>query len=263
VVISSEESALSDAPQVTRIRHEIRRRLLDVAHVERIAPQMVRIVLTGQALEGFTSLGFDDHVKLFFPGEATATEPAASAARDFTPRRHDPARGELWIDFFLHDAGPATQWAGQARAGDTLEVGGPKGSVILATEGVDLQVMVGDETAFPAIARRLEELPGTARVLVVAEAQDPTGWPDFTSAARSEVIWVPRGASAGPAAALVERLRDVQLPAERCYVWAALESQAARAVRRHFIERGITKEWIKASAYWQRGGVGKHERIED
>lgn len=254
---------MSDAPQVTRIRHEIRRRVLDVARVERIAPQMVRVVLTGKALEGFTSLGFDDHVKLFFPDAGAAAEPAAAAARDFTPRHHDAAQGELWIDFFLHEAGPATQWAAQARAGDTLEVGGPKGSAILATEGIDLQVMVGDETAFPAIARRLEELPAAARVLVVAEAQQPSSWPQFNSDAQCEVMWVARGESDAPAAALIERLRDTDLPAQRCFVWAALESQAARAVRRHFTGRGFSKEWIKASAYWQRGSIGKHERIED
>jgi NADPH-dependent ferric siderophore reductase len=56
----------------------------------------------------------------------------------------------------------------------------------------------------------------------------------------------------------------VQLPAERCHVWIALESQAARALRRYFTtERGVTKDWIKSSAYWQRGAIGKHERIED
>ncbi len=259
---------MSDAPQVTRIRHEIRRRRLQVARVERIAPQMVRIVLTGEALEGFSSLGFDDHVKLIFPpaAPAAATQGAQPAPemRDFTPRHHDAARGELWIDFFLHEAGPATSWASRAQPGDVLEVGGPKGSAMLSPEGIDLHLFVGDETALPAIARRLEELPASARALVVAEVDDRDGWPDLPAGAQREVVWVARGQSAAPAAALIERLRAVQLPAQRCYVWVALESQAARAVRRYFTtERGIPKEWIKASAYWQRGDIGKHERIED
>lgn len=262
------ENVLSSAPQVTRIRHEIRRRVLDVARVERIAPQMVRIVLTGPALEGFTSLGFDDHVKLFFPPQAANGTPAAPdarpEARDFTPRHYDAGGGELWIDFFLHEAGPATSWASRARPGDTLEVGGPKGSAVLSPDGIDLHLMVGDETAIPAIARRLAELPAGTRALVVTELDETEGWPDFSSAAQFEVIRVPRGASNEPAGALIERLRTMELPATGCFVWVALESQAARALRRYFTtERGVAKEWIKASAYWQRGDIGKHERIED
>lgn len=254
-------------PQVTRVRHEIKRRLLKVARKQQLTPAMVRIVLTGDELAGFTSLGFDDHVKLFFPTgtpAATAEEPA-DAARDFTPRRFDAQAGELWIDFFLHETGPATSWATQAREGDTLVVGGPKGSAVLAIEGIDLHLFIGDETAIPAIARRLEELPALARAMVVAEVDPGTPWPGFETAAQCDVIWVQRSPTGtdSPGADLIERLRTVQIPAERCFVWVALESQAARAIRRYMCdERGVPKAWIKASAYWQRGAVGKHERIE-
>src|SRR5690606_35293208 len=112
---------------------------------------------TGDEVTGFTSLGFDDHVKVCFPtGPTDAASPedlAQMVSSDFTPRHFDAAKGELWIDFFLHEAGPATSWAAGAKAGDTLIVGGPKGSAILASEGIQLQLMIGDETAIPAIAR--------------------------------------------------------------------------------------------------------------
>ena len=49
-----------------RVRHEARRRRLTIKQVERIAAHMIRVTLTGD-LEGFVSLGFDDHVKVFFP----------------------------------------------------------------------------------------------------------------------------------------------------------------------------------------------------
>ena len=51
-----------------RVRHELRFRQLDVTRVEDITPAMRRITLAGPDLAGFTSLSFDDHVKLFFPG---------------------------------------------------------------------------------------------------------------------------------------------------------------------------------------------------
>jgi len=263
-----ERNNVTQNPQVTRVRHEIRRRLLTVARTEQLAPAMVRIVLTGDELAGFTSLGFDDHVKLFFPTGPGGTpdsagEAPADAARDFTPRRFDAQAGELWIDFFLHESGPATGWATQARVDDTLVVGGPKGSAVLAVEGIDLHMLIGDETAIPAIARRLEELPAHARALVVVEVDPDTSWPAFETAAQCAVIWVHRSAASAPGADLIDRLRTVQIPAERCFVWVALESQSARAIRRYMCdERGVPKAWIKASAYWQRGAVGKHERIE-
>jgi NADPH-dependent ferric siderophore reductase len=47
--------------RVQRIRHTVRRRLLDVLRVERMSPGFVRVTLGGADLEGFTRLSFDDH----------------------------------------------------------------------------------------------------------------------------------------------------------------------------------------------------------
>src|ERR1700744_6171927 len=116
-----------------RGRHEARRRTLTVKSVDKIAAHMVRVTLTGD-LGGFTSLGFDDHVKLVFPDGTTNAEGAPTMlGRDFTPRRYDAAAETLEIDFAIHDAGPATRWAAQAKPGDTLVLGGPRGSFIIPT----------------------------------------------------------------------------------------------------------------------------------
>jgi NADPH-dependent ferric siderophore reductase len=257
---------VNEPPRITRIRHELKRRQLKVARVERVATQMLRIVLQGPDLQGFTSLGFDDHVKLFFPSSASldpTSEASAADARDFTPRHFDPTTGELWIDFFLHATGPAATWAARATVGDTLIVGGPKGSAIVATDGIGVHVLIGDETAFPAISRRLQELPAEARALVVAESDVDTSWPEFAGRPALETIWVHRGSS-NDAGALIDRLRTLDFPSNGSFVWVALESQSARAVRRYLREeRGIAKDWIKAAAYWKQGAIGTHERIED
>jgi ferric-chelate reductase (NADPH) len=50
-----------------RVRNELRFRELTVLRVERVGAGFQRIVLGGEALEGFTSRGFDDHTKVFFP----------------------------------------------------------------------------------------------------------------------------------------------------------------------------------------------------
>ena len=75
-----------------RVRHEPRRRMLTVKQVETIAAHMVRITLSGD-LEGFTSLGFDDHVKLFFPdGTKNADGTAELAGAGFYAAALRPGR---------------------------------------------------------------------------------------------------------------------------------------------------------------------------
>lgn len=250
---------MTDGPRIERIRHDLKRRRLRVTHLEPLPAGMIRIVLSGEELAGFTSCGFDDHVKLFFP---STTGPVM---RDFTPRYFDLQKGELWIDFFLHEAGPATAWAAQAAIGQTLEVGGPKGSTVIAMEGIDTHVLIGDETALPAISRRLEELPVGAHALVVIETETAADRPALASRATTQVIPVFRDRSNGsPAQELIGVLRRLEFPAGRSFVWVAHESQAARAIRTYLREaRGFDKTWIKAAGYWRRGASSVHDKIAD
>jgi NADPH-dependent ferric siderophore reductase len=248
------------APKIARVRHEVKRRQLTVARVERLGPTMVRVALCGAELEGFTSLGFDDHVKLFFP----SGEPMPPM-RDFTPRRYDAEAGELWIDFFHHESGPAASWAAQVAVGQTLSVGGPRGSSIISTEGIDSHLLIGDETALPAMGRRLEELPAGARALVVIETDAGAAAYPFENRSAAEYVWVPRSPLSGaPAGNLIATLRTLNFSPGRCFAWAALEMQAVRAIRRYLIEeRQFDKHWVKAAAYWQRDAAGVHEVIRD
>lgn len=226
---------------------------------------MIRVRLRGDELQGFTSLGFDDHIKIFFPTGDGADATGTPAMRDFTPRRFDPAAGELWVDFFLHAAGPAATWAARARAGQTLEIGGPRGSALIALSGIDAHVLIGDETALPAISRRLEELPTGSRALVVIETEDGAEHPTLATRATVDVVWVPRShGNEPPAHKLIETLRNLTLPPGHGFFWVALESQAARTLRNYLrTERGIDKRWIKAAGYWQRGTSGTHDNLSD
>jgi NADPH-dependent ferric siderophore reductase len=251
---------VSTTPDIKRVRHEVKRRRLTVQRVQRLTPKMVRVAVGGSELEGFTSLGFDDHVKLFF----TDASQQNVEMRDFTPRRYDAHRGELLIDFALHEAGPATRWAVEAAPGMSLEVGGPRGSFVIPTD-LESHLLVGDETALPAIGRRLEELPGTTRAVVVAEVDNEAERQSFESSAGLEVIWVYRHrAPAGTADALLQALQGLMVPTSECFAWIAAESKVARRLRQFLVdERRINKGWVKAAGYWQRGSVGAHDKIED
>lgn len=266
---------MSAAPEIDRtirrVRHELTLRLLEVRQVARPTRGTVRVTLGGAALAGFASPGFDDHVKLFFPepgqDRPALPEPGGGprpVARDYTPRRHDPAAGILEIEFALHGAGPATRWAAQARPGQLLGVGGPRGSMIVPGS-FDWYLLAGDETALPAIARRLEELPAGARALVIAEvANAGEERPLFGTAAHTEVTWLHRAAAAEPATLLARAIAAMRLPPGDGYAWVAAEADAARAARQVLLDRhALPRPWVKASGYWKRDTASTHVTYDD
>jgi NADPH-dependent ferric siderophore reductase len=233
----------------------LKRRKLSVRRVESLPAGMARVVLSGPELEGFTSLGFDDHVKLFFSGEER---------RDFTPRRYDPVAGELWIDLYRHEHGPAAEWIARAVPGALLEVGGPKGSAIIDPSNINTHLLIGDETAIPAIGRRLEELPADSQAIVVVETEAAVDRPTFQSKAAMRTVWATRDHGSDPAAAIINALRAVDFAATQCFAWIAHESQVARSIRACLLtERNLDKRWIKAAGYWRRGATGTHDTIAD
>jgi NADPH-dependent ferric siderophore reductase len=250
------------APQ--RVRHQPRRRTLTIREVDKIAANMVRVTLTGD-LEGFTSLGFDDHVKLFFPdGTMNAEGAPTMLGRDFTPRHYDAAANTLAIDFAIHDAGPATRWAAQAQPGQTLDIGGPRGSFIIPTT-YDWHLLIADETGLPAIGRRLAELPAGTRVVVIGEVDSPADELSFETKTNATITWAHRnGVPAGDSDVLSKTLATLKLPTGDYYAWVAGESLTAKALRRQLIaDHGANPKWLRAAGYWRRGAIAIHDVHEE
>jgi NADPH-dependent ferric siderophore reductase len=248
------------APQ--RVRHpEARRRTLAVAGTEKLSAHMTRVTLTGD-LEGFKSLGFDDHVKIFLPDESLGAtgETSNLIGRDFTPRCHDSAANTLDIDFAIHDGGPAGRWAARAQAGQTITLGGPRGSFIIPT-AYDWHLLVGDETGLPAIGRRLFELPAGARAVVVVEVDTSSDEIALPTRANTTIIWAHRdGAQPGRSDVLAKTLAKLVLPGGDYYGWVACESVIAKELREQLIAKhGANPKWIRASGYWRRGKAAVHE----
>src|SRR5579863_6013696 len=260
-----------------RVRHEVKRRMLQVRDARPLTPKMLRVVLGGDDLAGFLSAAHDDHVKLFFPppGEEKPAMPMLTpngpvypdgvprpSARDYTPRHCDSGAKTPTGDFVLHAAGPAAMWAAQARPGHFLGVGGPRGSFIVLDD-FDWYLFVGDETALPAIGRRLEELRSGARAVVVAEVTDAGERQNFTTRTKLETHWLYReGAAVGTK--LAEAIAQLKLPDGDGYTWVAAEAATAKALRRLLVEeRGLRKDRVKAAAYWKQGAVAVHETYDD
>ncbi|MGY3175209.1 NADPH-dependent ferric siderophore reductase [Pseudomonas sp. TE12234] len=246
---------------IHRVMHEIKRRRLEVLRVVDLTPRMRRITLGGPELAGFVSLGTDDHVKLLFP--QNAAEQAAletlvlgagkgdgpmPAMRDYTPRRYDLDTLELDIDFVLHGDGPASTWAEQAKPGQFLHIGGPRGSMIVP-DMFDSYLLIGDETALPAIARRLEGLPANRRALVIVEVENGKEQQVLQSAAEVNVIWVLRE---GGKDHLLSTVRQIKVPTGSLYAWVATETKVSRQIRRVLLdEHGLDEQFVKAVGYWR------------
>ncbi|MEX5689218.1 MULTISPECIES: siderophore-interacting protein [Pseudomonas] len=250
-----------DTQAIHRVMHEIKRRRLQVLRVIDLTPRMRRITLGGPELAGFVSLGTDDHVKLLFPQNAAeqATldtlvlgagkdQGPMPAMRDYTPRRYDLDTLELDIDFVLHGDGPAATWAEQATPGQFLHIGGPRGSMIVP-DIFDSYLLIGDETALPAIARRLEGLAANRRALVIVEVENGAEQQKLESPAQVNVIWVLRE---GGRNNLLATVKELQVPSGKLYAWVATESKVSRQIRRVLLdEHGLDEQFVKAVGYWR------------
>lgn len=243
-----------------RVRNELRFRELTVLRVERIGNAFQRVVLGGEALEGFSSLGFDDHTKLFFPQAGTKITPPTITdegivradgvrpqSRDYTPL-YNAERHELAYDFFIHDGGVASQWAMEAKAGDTLTLGGPRGSLVVP-EDYAWQLYVCDETGMPALRRRLEALrtlaqrPQVTALVMVRDVADKAylaGFDEFN------IEWV----SEYDAAAVAARLAQLTVPPSDYFIWLTGEGKVVKNLTDGFVTDAIDPQLVRSSAYW-------------
>ncbi|UOQ55832.1 siderophore-interacting protein [Leucobacter allii] len=254
--------------------HPLVLRRLDVLRVTEVTPRMRRVTLGGPELApfardglrqpGFRAPGFDDHVKAIFAGPDELedvlpiqlahgiewVEAPARIARDYTPRRVDPAAREIDLDFVLHGDGPAASWAAGAVPGDALWIVGPKSSLVLP-ERLDWIVLIGDETALPAIGRYLDERPTEARVRAVVLIEHPSARQELPLRVGDTLDWVV--ARPGDREALLAAARAALPPGDASagFVWAAAESRALLPLRRFLgRERGIDKTRTSLTGYW-------------
>jgi NADPH-dependent ferric siderophore reductase len=125
-----------------------------------------------------------------------------------------------------------------------------------SARAADWHLLVGDETALPAIARILESLPATASGYAIVEVPDEA---DRLSLSKPEGIllrWLHRKDGVPP---LDEVVREISVPNDRThFCWAGAEFDAIQKIRRYWRnECGIAKGDQLAVAYWRRGAPGE------
>ncbi len=239
----------TDIPTIERVRHDLKLREVTVARINRVSPGFASITFQGEALADFTSLSFDDHVKFMF-NDANGEQ----VRRDYTPRRVDTDAREVDIEFALHGHGGAAQWARNATIGQRAIIGGPRGSMILPL-AMDWHLLIGDDSALPAVTRRLEELPADARVVAVLLV-DAADRRTFVTRADARIHWVDSDD------ALLQVLKDLPLQPGAGLAWGGGEAALMARVRQVLVETGMPRQAAKVSAYWKRGVADHHERLD-
>ena len=240
---------------------------LEVRRTERITPRMVRVVAGGAELAGFPDTPYTDrYVKIVFPRpdvsypdpfdleliRASLPREQWPLTRTYTVRALDRAAGELTIDFVHHgDAGLAGPWAAGAVAGDRLRLLGPGGAYAPRPQA-DWHLLVGDESALPAIGAACERVPAGVPVVAVLEVADDTERQPLVGPGRLQAHWLYR--TDGSTERVLTRLRSLRLPTGRVHAFVHGEAGMVRAVRRYLLEeRGVPRDALSGSGYWRLG----------
>lgn len=257
-------STNSPTPLIERVRHPFVARHVQVLARETLSPGFIRLTLGGPGLEGFASSGFDDHVKLILPqaGQEKPNLPrmvdgrphiegAAPTMRDYTPLRYDASANTLQMDFAVHGGGPAENWARTAFVGQWVGLAGPRGSMVIPQD-LDWHVLLGDETAMPAIERRLAELPGSTHAIVRVQIADPADQRAWVSEAKLDCAFVH---------SLEQAVKQLVLPTGVGFIWGAGESALMARLRPLLLTGGANPRYMRLSAYWKQGVADHHEEL--
>ncbi|GAA4180962.1 siderophore-interacting protein [Gryllotalpicola koreensis] len=202
---------------------------VSVRSVARLSPSFLRVTFTGDELATFGRAGLDQRIKLLLPLEGDDAprgfdhlgicEPAAIADgswyelwraaphhvrnpfRTYTVRAIRQHERELDVDFAVHgDGGPASRWVRGARSGDELVIVGPDDASTGWRVGLDWQpgrrdelLLVGDETAVPAVCAILESLQPDVRARAFLEIPEAADALDVALSCSDHVVtWLPR-----------------------------------------------------------------------
>ncbi|EME23703.1 siderophore-interacting protein [Rhodococcus triatomae] len=294
-----------------------------VTAVRRLSPTFVRVSFTGPHFEHFADHARDQRVKVVFPQDdrcyadlgvddedavlrgdwyarwRALPEERRSPFRTYTVRAVDTASRRVDIDFVGHTehghpVGPGSAWLHTAAPGDAVVIVGPDARSEQSHTGMDWKpgtatelLLVGDETAAPAIAGILEGLPAHCRATALIEVPDRGDAVPITSAATVDVRWLPReGAAIGsllvPAlhewrragrsavdAAHVDAAQpldeidvDSQIlwdspepePTGEFYAWLAGEAAVIKQLRRLLVtDWGVDRKRVAFMGYWRQG----------
>jgi len=242
---------------------------------------MVRLTLQPEVSVAEMGLSFTDHyVKLLFPPEGAPwswNDPDIDLAtlRDVHPREYWPVMrtytlrswnsdaGTFDIDFVVHAdserPGLAGPWAETVSPGEKIAFAGPGGAWLPSAEYTHF-VLVGDESAAPAVLAAVEALPAGSTADVFLEEEDAAHSLDIPVAASGASVILHRvyrqGAVHGTELVRAVVESDLAQREETTSWFIHGVAEMIRDLRRHlFVDHGIAKSDVSISGYWRLGMI--------
>ena len=191
-----------------------------LARRTRLSDNFFRLTFTGPALDEFADTCLDQRIKLVFGTDAQLDEAAATddwatwwreqpnesrpVMRTYTARYVRRDAREVDVDFVTHGSeGPASRFALNAEPGAPLVIVGayadhPEADtqgLAWRRDGAPSVLLVGDETAQPAIANILRSLPAHVTGAAFVEVPSPGDAMEMDTAAEVAVTYLPRSRS--------------------------------------------------------------------
>ena len=221
-----------------------------VLGARRVTPHLVRVTLTGEEPAAIDPPAFTDRYVKLALGEPS--EPGGRPLqRAYTIRA--VRDGEWDIDIVVHgDDGIGGPWAARVRPGEQVTFFGPGGGYA-PDLSAPWHLLVGDDSALPAIAAAIEALPVGATVRAFVEVPGPADEQEISSVADVQVTWVHRGTRTLADAVVAAHDADA-LPEGIPHAFLHGEAGCVRVLRRWArAELGVPRELLSASGYWRQG----------
>ncbi|OJF96748.1 phage tail protein [Rhizobium sp. 58] len=239
-----------------------------VISVENVTPKMRRVVFSCADVTPF--MGGDMHVRLLVPPKGRApvwpgfrqdgriSWPEGDdqiLVRVYTIRSVDLERGEVSIDFLQHPmhgiSTPGADFARDARAGDKAALLGPGGGDLPTAKSM---LLIGDESALPAIARIAAEVPVGTQMQALIEVEDEAEEQSIVSGGVLDVRWLHRSdyPDRTNSVFLAEAQKAIASIDPETFVWAACEKADIRALRSTLKERRHDRKKMYVAWYWER-----------
>lgn len=222
-----------------------------VAGRERLGSQRIRLTFSGDDVAAFIRLEAAQApcawIKLSVPSSS-----GDSVRRAYTLRMFDLDKGTFSVDFVLHEGGVMSAWAQAAQVGDAVGFAGPRRGGFALCPDSEWIVLIGDETALPAIQTILTSLPPHLPGIVLIETDCPGEHEAFFAGPNIRLSWTRRTShQPGADCALVEALNSVEILPGTGQAWVAGEADSVKAVR------GLLQEKWKllntsGKGYWKR-----------
>jgi NADPH-dependent ferric siderophore reductase len=208
---------------------------------------MRRVTLRAEALSGVELRPAQDI-------ELLLSEPSGRRVkRRYTIRNHRRDIGEVDVDVFLHGQSPGSVWGSTALPGDEVSFQGPRGK--LTVTSAPWHILVGDESALPAIGAICESLPEDEPAIAVIEVGDA----EDELPVIATTHWIHRASTPpGTPQTLVTALAGLELPPGSGHGYLMGETRSMVAVRALLEERGLTHDNIFLKGYWN---IARPDRI--